>query len=896
MFTQNVPIHNQAEMPEMTANLGRHRLPLRLILTVPFLLQVLVTVGGMGYCFWRSGEESVSRGLVALSDGDQQLARRELEHQLQGAANLTTVVADDISDGNINFNGFKKLSKSELDRLGPYLHRRRATFSPQSIVTIAAESGQGVKLFSAQQSDRHVQTAPLHLEVILGRGATIYGVNAQGKLGSILNHSPQREAKLPPWVESAREQLTWQSDLTPAGQAWLAVRSVVLPDGTQGAVATGLQVDQLEQVLERLEVKGAVLVVNAQGKLIASSKRELASTWLEDLAPKLPSLIKPQGAKAVLVTLADQVQWVTVTPWGKNLGLDWRIISLVPRSQLNDQIWQNYRHTAVFAGAVLLGSLVIWSWTHQRLLKPMRRLNQAARELAIGGDSGNLRSLSSNRIGELGDLAQSLNQVALRLRDSSLNVVHLNQALFNSKKHLTMLFEALPVGVMVYDSQGRSIYLNRTGQLLLGVQQMPQVPLEQVAQAYRIYRTGTGQLYPQAELPIVQALQGKAVYLDDLEIRRREMTMPLEVRATPINDASGNVVYAVQTFQNVITRKQAESALRHSEARIRRLAENVPGMIFRYVQRRDGSDAFTYASPHCRDIFEIEPEQLIANTGVVWSMMVPEDGAMMRASARAAIDSMQPWSMAYRIYTPSGRFKWLASYASPALDEDGEVYWDGVILDDTERKQAEAVMQDYRQTLERQVQERTMALQQAMWELDRLATLDGLTQVANRRRFDSYLMQEWQRLARTLQPLSLILCDVDYFKRYNDHYGHQAGDLCLQMIAQAMDKVAKRPADLVARYGGEEFAILLSQTDRAGAEQVAEALQWAIQSLALPHDTSQVSQYVTMSVGIATMLPLQHQLPDELIKRADQALYLAKEQGRDRICHMPSGNVVAISA
>jgi diguanylate cyclase (GGDEF)-like protein/PAS domain S-box-containing protein len=896
MFTQNAPIYDKAAMPEMTAKLGRHGFPLRLVLTIPFLLQVLVTVGGLGYCFWRSGEESVSRGLVALSDGDRQLTRRELEHQLQGAASLTTVLADDVSTGNVNFNRFKTLSKSELDRLGPYLHRRRATFSPQSIVTIATQSGHGLSLSSARPTDRHAQTSPLHLEVTLGRGATVYGANAQGNPGPILKRSPQRDTQLPGWVESANGQLTWQSDLTPLGQAWLAVRSVVLPDGTEGAVATGLPSEELERGLERLDVKGAVLVLDAQGKLIASSKRDQAPIWLEALAPKLPSLIKRQGAKPLLTPLSNQAQWVTVTPWGEDLGLDWRIVSLVPRSQLNHEIWQNYRHTAVFAGAVLLGSLVIWTWTHQRLLKPMRRLNQAARELAIGGDSGNLRSLSTNRIGELGDLAQSLNQVALRLRDSSLDVVNLNQALFNSKKHLTMLFEALPVGVMVYDSQGRCLYLNRTGQLLLGVQQMPQVPLEQVAQAYRIYRTGTGQLYPQAELPIVQALQGKAVYMDDLEIRRREMTMPLEVRATPINDASGNVVYAVQTFQNVITRKQAESALRQSEARIRRLAENVPGMIFRYVRRRDGSDAFTYVSPHCRDIFEIEPEQLMANTGVVWSMMMPEDATMMQASARTAIDSMQHWSMAYRIYTPSGQFKWLASYASPALDEDGEVYWDGVILDDTERKQAEAVMQDYRQTLERQVQERTMALQQAMWELDRLATLDGLTQVANRRRFDSYLMQEWQRLARTLQPLSLILCDVDYFKRYNDHYGHQAGDLCLQMIAQAMDKVAKRPADLVARYGGEEFAILLSQTDRAGAEQVAEALQWAIRSLALPHDTSQVSQYVTMSVGIATMLPLQHQLPDELIKRADQALYLAKEQGRDRICHVPSGNVVAISA
>jgi diguanylate cyclase (GGDEF)-like protein/PAS domain S-box-containing protein len=892
MFTQNIPTSNKAAMPEMIPNVGRHRLPLRWILTIPFLLQVLVTVGGLGYCFWRSGEESVRRGLVVFAEQDGHLAQAHLEQQFQGAARLTTLVAEDFSDGTLSV---KRLNKSELDRLGPYLSRRRATFSPQSTLTVV-QAGNGIRLSPAQPTDRHAQTSPLHIEVTKaqGEGDTIlYGATAQGKPGPILNHYPLNDAKLAPWIDGAASQLTWQQDRTAVGSVWLAVRSFA---GPVGAVATGLLQEDLERGLESLDMKGAVLVMDAQGQLVASSKGDGAKLTLESLAPKLPSLLQRQRSRPLLITLAGQEEWVTVTPWGDELGLDWRIVSLVPRSKLNAEIWQNYRDTALFAGSVLLGSLLIWTLTYQRLLKPMRRLNQAARELAIGGEAGNLRSLSRNRIGELGELAQSLNQVALRLRDSSLNVVELNQALFNSKKHLTMLFEALPVGVMVYDSQGRCLYLNRTGQLLLGVQQMPQVPIEQVAQAYRIYRTGTSELYPQAELPIVQALQGKAVYLDDLEIRRREMTMPLEVRATPINDASGNVVYAVQTFQNVITRKQAESALRQSEERIRRLAENVPGMIFRYVRRRDGSDAFTYVSPRCRDIFEIEPEQLMANTGAVWSMMVPEDAAAMQGTARAAIESMQPWSMTYRIYTPSGQLKWLASYASPAMEEDGEVYWDGVVLNDTDRKQAEEVMQDYRQTLERQVQERTMALQQAMWELDRLATLDGLTQVANRRRFDSYLMQEWQRLARTLQPLSLILCDVDYFKRYNDHYGHQAGDLCLQMIAQAMDKVAKRPADLVARYGGEEFAILLSQTDRAGAEQVAEALQWALRSLAIPHDTSQVNQYVTMSVGIATMLPLQHQLPDELIKRADQALYLAKEQGRDRICHVPSGNVVAISA
>ncbi len=191
-------------------------------------------------------------------------------------------------------------------------------------------------------------------------------------------------------------------------------------------------------------------------------------------------------------------------------------------------------------------------------------------------------------------------------------------------------------------------------------------------------------------------------------------------------------------------------------------------------------------------------------------------------------------------------------------------------------------LKDYSHTLEMKVAERTDALQKANQELKLLSTLDGLTGVANRRQFDEYLSQEWQRMAREQLPLSLILCDVDFFKRYNDYYGHQAGDDCLQRIAQAMSRALKRPADLVARYGGEEFGIILPNTNADGAVQVAETIRIEVQRLKIAHACSSVSEYITLSQGVSSTVPTQKFSPEALVATADRALYEAKEQGRDR--------------
>jgi two-component system cell cycle response regulator len=182
---------------------------------------------------------------------------------------------------------------------------------------------------------------------------------------------------------------------------------------------------------------------------------------------------------------------------------------------------------------------------------------------------------------------------------------------------------------------------------------------------------------------------------------------------------------------------------------------------------------------------------------------------------------------------------------------------------------------------ERKYAEKT--LKEANERLERLSVSDGLTGVANRRCFDQTIQQEWTRLQRTKDFLSLIMCDVDFFKLFNDTYGHQRGDDCLKSVAKALQETARRSGDCVARYGGEEFAVIMPVTGEKSAVHIAEIIRQTMENMAITHNKSSVAPFVTLSLGVATVVPDDKITPEVLIKFADMALYLAKSSGRNRV-------------
>ncbi len=195
------------------------------------------------------------------------------------------------------------------------------------------------------------------------------------------------------------------------------------------------------------------------------------------------------------------------------------------------------------------------------------------------------------------------------------------------------------------------------------------------------------------------------------------------------------------------------------------------------------------------------------------------------------------------------------------------------------------------QTLERRVIERTAELQKsnealviANQKLEVYSQTDGLLGIANRKYFDTRLKEEWSRAMREHTPLGVLMIDVDFFKNYNDHYGHQAGDACLQAVAKAASGSMVRASDLLARYGGEEFVVLLPGTSLQGAQKVALGICAAVSALNIPHATSSVADHVTVSVGAASVLPGHDTSAAGAVEAADQALYAAKQQGRNRVC------------
>ncbi len=320
--------------------------------------------------------------------------------------------------------------------------------------------------------------------------------------------------------------------------------------------------------------------------------------------------------------------------------------------------------------------------------------------------------------------------------------------------------------------------------------------------------------------------------------------------------------------RETIEREQAEQAWQESQRFIQGIIDASTNIL--YVDSfADGSNF--YISRWIENVLGYEPAEVQKLGAQYLEKLVHADEKKHMAEERdklAAINDGEVVENEYRFRHRQGNWRWLLCRETVfQRDADGQptqVF--GTATDITKRKHAEVALKEFNA------------------ELERLANMDGLTQVANRRSFDNYLAQEWNNVGSGRSSLSLILCDIDYFKNYNDTYGHQAGDVCLRQVAEAIERAVKRSTDLVARYGGEEFAVVLPNTSVKGLERVAIEIQREVRQLNILHSRSEVSEYITLSLGIAAVTCTADLHLDMLIAAADQGLYQAKYEGRDRFC------------
>ncbi|APW37179.1 hypothetical protein RD110_08170 [Rhodoferax koreense] len=272
------------------------------------------------------------------------------------------------------------------------------------------------------------------------------------------------------------------------------------------------------------------------------------------------------------------------------------------------------------------------------------------------------------------------------------------------------------------------------------------------------------------------------------------------------------------------------------------------------------------------EMYEIHDvdRQAALSRGVALSPYTPDARRLVESAMHEAIQHGTPWSLEARVVTARGRQLWVRTQGEAIVENGRVVRLIGASQDVTERVRF------------------ATELQAANEKLERLTVTDGLTGVGNRRLFDQKLATEWTRCARRGLDLGLLMVDIDHFKLYNDHYGHQGGDAVLRQVATILTQCVQRSGELVARYGGEEFAVLLPGSDMESASIVADLFLAQLAQAAIPHIASSTAAVLTMSIGVASMAPVATDQPAQLIRSADSALYIAKHLGRNRAEQAPA--------
>jgi diguanylate cyclase (GGDEF)-like protein/PAS domain S-box-containing protein len=416
-----------------------------------------------------------------------------------------------------------------------------------------------------------------------------------------------------------------------------------------------------------------------------------------------------------------------------------------------------------------------------------------------------------------------------------------------SELYLREVTSALGEGFIVVNTEGMIEYVNQSACTLLGYTEADMLGRNSHELFHHSYLDHTP--FPVALCNIIKVIQYAQPYVSEDEYfwRKNGTCFPVSLIATPIN-LKENKKGVVIAFHDIALFTEERNRLREMQAAIEQSPVSV--IIF------DKDKKITYFNPQLtKSTGYTKAELQSQKTNIFRSDLTPGD---QFTELWNTILTGLPWKGEILCRRKDGSVFWQSWNVAPVIDDYGVIErFVGVGEDVTEKKKLQSILHE-------------------------MSYLDGLTGIANRRRFDDFLKQECNRASRYATPIAVIMMDIDFFKRYNDTLGHQAGDDALKQVAQALKDKVLRSTDLLARYGGEEFTCILPDTDIKAATRFAETLRDAVSGMKLPHPSSEVSPYVTISLGVACFVP-QKDEPYSLVAFADQALYRAKALGRNRI-------------
>jgi len=560
--------------------------PLRLILIIPFILQIGFAVGLTGWLSLRNGQIAVEKVADSLWN---EISARVLQHITDYMASPQRVVADTVA-----YEGLVFPDSQSPEFLTRYLWHQMRKHEGLFITAVGHETG-AVTGVGVAADDRLVVRK-------MESGQTqlrTYEIVGQGEQGNLLN-AYDFDVKDRPWYRGAVSAggPTWTEIYPNYSPPFLIVSAVAPIYGAAGNNLIGvtnatLSLEKISDFLKELEVgvSGQVFIIERSGNLVASSTGEVlsrnAAKSRADKRNRLNALDSHNSRVSETTKYLfehfgelDQIQQrehleyfidrerqiVQVSPFSDEFGLNWLVVVTVPESDFMEKIHENTRLTVFLCLVALALATISGVVTARWITQPILQLNQVARNIARGHlEQQTLQeTIASERTHEIGELVGSFVMMTNQLQTSFKKLQSLNKVLADNESRLQQFLDALPVGVSVHDASGQLTYLNQVSKVVLNIDRVPGIDKDQVSDFFQLYRGSTPEVCPTDELPAMQALSGRIVHTENIELRQSDRTVPLEIWASPIFNDQGQVVYAIVAFQDISDRKQIEQQLIHN--------------------------------------------------------------------------------------------------------------------------------------------------------------------------------------------------------------------------------------------------------------------------------------------------------------------------------------------